>query len=98
MRLNWPITAVGCMSVPMDMSGFPMFTITHGDRIIRAGGSGIPSADGLGSHMSHGDGAFPITADGTGESVWAGIGYRPDIGDRPGFIGTVGMTISAGAR
>ena len=98
MRPNWPTTAVGCTSVPMDMSGFPMFTITHGGRIIMDVGSGIPSVDGRGSHTSPGDGAFPITGVGTGESVWAGIGSRPDIGDRLGSIGTAGMIISAGAR
>jgi len=61
-------------------------------------GSGILSVDGRGVHMNHGDGVFPITADGTGEADWAGIGSRPGIGGLLGCTGIPEPITSVGVR
>ena len=86
------------MKDPMGMSGFPMSIITHGNPTTRGDGFGILSVDGRGVRMSPGDGVFPITAGGTGEAAWVGIGSHPGVGVLPGFTGITGQTISVGVR
>lgn len=66
-RLNWLITAVGFMSSLMGMSGYLMFIMQIGGRIITEDGAGILLSGGLGCLMIHGDGVFIIMEDGTGD-------------------------------
>ena len=98
MSPSCPTTDVGCMNAPMDMSGYLKSTIIPGGPIIMEDGFGTRLPDGHGSPMNLGAGVFLIMADGIGESVWDGIGFRPVIGDQRGFTGTLGMIISAGVR
>ena len=98
MNLSWIIMAGGCMKGLMVTCGSLMSTITLGDLITTEDGFGIQSAGGHGARMSHGDGVFPIMADGTGESAWVGTGSRPGLGGQPGYTGIMESIISGGAR
>lgn len=97
-RPSWPITADGCTKDPMGMFGSPMFTRAHGDPITMGDGSGTLFVVGHGLLMSHGAGVFPITAAGTGEVAWDGIGSHPGVGGLRGCTGIMELIMSDGVR
>lgn len=98
MKPNWITMADGCMKDRMGTFGFLTSTNPHGDPITMEDGLGTFSAGGHGALMSLGDGVFLITADGTGEADWDGIGSQPGVGDRAGCTGITVSIISAGVR
>ncbi len=66
---------IGITTSPTGMSGFLMWSIMSGGRIITEGGAGILSLGGRGYRMTRGDGVSPITEGGIGDGVSVGTGY-----------------------
>ena len=90
--------AAGSTSGLMGMSGFPMWSIMIGGRIITDVGAGILLLDGPGCRTIPGDGVSLITEGGTGDGISAGTGFRPPSGDQPGFTGIGILIMSGGVR
>jgi hypothetical protein len=78
------------------MFGSQMSITVPGGLTTTGAGCGIRSVAGPGSLMILGDGVSITTDAGSGASAWAGTGFQPPAGARPGFPGTMAPITTAG--